>query len=322
MTITKETIRKAYLHIKEKIKKTPLVYAPELSKISGANVYLKMEQTQITGSFKIRGVLAKMNTISKENFHKTFVAASTGNHAAAFAYAAKIFRYKGKLFMPLHIEKEKLKGIETSSIEKELYGASSKEAEKRAREYAREVNGVLIHPYNDKDIITGQGTVALEIEEQLPKVDRVLVPIGGGGLISGVCAYFSKNDEVKVIGCQPENASEMYESIKKNKIVASSKLVTIADAAAGGIEENSLTFDICKKELSGIEILEEENIKKAVAFVLKYHQTIIEPTAALPVAALLESKKYKGKNVVLILTGKKINQQLLNEIKENYGDYY
>lgn len=321
MRILPKEIEDAYLNIKEDILKTPLEYSPKLSKISGTRVFLKMEHLQHTGSFKIRGVLSKVKSLHKDDFQKTFIAASTGNHAAAFAYASKVFGFNGVLFMPENIADVKKDALKAYDIKQYLYGKNSIETEAKATAHAKESNGILLHPYNDPEIIKGQGTIGIEIQDQLPEVDTVLAPIGGGGLMSGLCSYFN-NEKVKVIGCQPVNASEMYESVKYGKIVPPSTLSTIADATAGGIEANSLTFDICKNQLDGFELIEENEIKKAIAFIVQHHQTIIEPGAALPVAALLHSKKYKGKNVVLVLTGKKINHNLLREIIENYGDNY
>ena len=320
--INKSAIKIAYDSIKGDILKTPLIYSEKLSEISGAKVYLKMEHLQLTHSFKLRGVLTKLKSIDKKDFNKTFVAASTGNHAAAFGYVSDKFGFKGKLFLPKNIEEEKLKGISKYTFDTVIYGNTSMETEKKATEYAKEIDGVLIHPYNDTEIIKGQGTIAVEIENQLPEVDTVIAPIGGGGLISGICSYFAEYKNVDVVGCQPVNASEMYDSIKYNKIVPPSTLNTIADAAAGGIEDDSLTFEICKKHLSGITLIAEETIKKAVALIYKYHNTSIEPTAALPVATLLKDRTYRNKNVVLVLTGNKINQNILKQINEHYGDCY
>jgi len=320
--IPKKDIETAYHRIKDDIVRTPLVRSPKLSAISGANVYLKMEHLQITDSFKIRGVLTKLKSIAKEDFDKTFVAASTGNHAAAFGHASDTFGFKGVLFLPKNVVREKLNGISNHAIEKICYGNSSMEAERRATEYTKEIDGLLIHPYNDLNIIKGQGTIAVEIADQFPEVDTIIAPIGGGGLISGICSYFSDHKNISIIGCQPKNASEMEQSIRNNKIVAPSTLETVADAAAGGIERNSLTFTICKKHLSHIDTIKEEDIKKAVVFLYKYHKTIVEPTAALPVASLLAGKKYQNKNVVLVLTGKKISTELLTEINNTYGNCY
>ncbi|WP_109852288.1 threonine/serine dehydratase [Aquimarina sp. AU58] len=312
----------AYKISKPDLNRTPMAYSPELSKISGANVFLKMEFLQYTGSFKIRGVLTKVRSLDKSVFDKTFVAASTGNHAAAFGYASEKFGFKGVLFLPKKTSDAKIKALEQYRMRVIFYGENSLETEEKATAYVKDINGVLIHPYNDPEIIKGQGTIAVEIEEQVPEVDTILTPVGGGGLASGISTYFSTNDSVSVIGCQPKNASEMYLSIQQDGIVPPSTLSTIADASAGGIENNAITFDICKKYLSGFEVIEEEDIKKALAFIMKYHKVEIEPTAALPVAALLQSKAYHGKNVVLVLTGKKIDNQLLTQIMVKYGDYY
>ncbi|WP_109301450.1 pyridoxal-phosphate dependent enzyme [Aquimarina sp. AU474] len=319
--ISRKDIENTYNIIKNDIDKTPLVFSSELSKISGANVYLKMENLQRTGSFKIRGVLSKIYAIDPKDYNRPFVAASTGNHAAAFGYAASKFGYKGILFLPEKTNTVKITALNEYPLEKHLYGKNSIETEAKATAYTQEIGGILVHPYNDIEIIKGQGTIALEIQEQLPNVDTILTPIGGGGLISGIASYYS-NDTTNVIGCQPINAAEMYHSIQKGKIVPPSILETIADASAGGIEANAITFEICKNLLSDFELIQEEDIKKALAFVVKYHQTIIEPACALPVSALLTTKKYEGKNVVLVLTGKKINIDLLTEILCDYGNYY
>lgn len=317
--ITSTAIEHAYEGIKNDIYKTPLVFSPELSRISGAQVYLKMENAQRTGSFKIRGVLHKIGTIDKKEFQKPFVAASTGNHAAAFGHASEKFGFKGILFLPEKTSEAKVKALEPYGIKKVFYGKNSRETEAKATAYAKEINGVLIHPYNDPSIIKGQGTIALEIKEQLPTVNTIIVPVGGGGLISGIASYFSNDPTVDIVGCQPVNAAEMYHSIRKDHIVPTSTLDTIADAAAGGIEAGSITFEICKKLLSGVELSEEEAIKKALVFMAKHHPEPLEPTSALPVSTLLNTKKYQGKNVVLVLTGKKINASLLTEILNIYG---
>lgn len=320
--ITAQDIRQTYQKIQPYIQRTPLVYAKELSKISGAEVYLKMEHLQLTGSFKIRGVLSKVLSLEETAFTQTFVAASTGNHAAAFGYAARHFQFKGVLFLPENTNVSKTVPLAQYPIEKVFYGKNSVAAEMKATNYAQEVDGILIHPYNDMEIIKGQGTLAAEIQEQFPEVDTVFVPIGGGGLASGVCSYFEEGNTVSVIGCQPIHAAEMYDSIQQQRIVPPSTQTTIADASAGGIEANAITFEICKQHLTRVELVAEEALKEAVGHLLRYHQTIVEPTAALPVASLLQSQKYQGKKVVLVLTGRKINDALLTEIQEEYGNNY
>ncbi len=320
--IKRDQIEDVYKKIRKDLIHTPLHYSPVLSKISGAEVYFKLEYLQVSGSFKLRGILSKLSTLPKEDFKKLFVASSTGNHAAAFAHASDKFGFKGILFLPVDVKESKVKAIEHYPLEKIFFGNSSMETEKKATDHAREIGGVLIHPYNDIEIIKGQGTIGIEIMQDLPEVDVVLAPVGGGGLISGLCSYFSDRSFVDVIGCQPVNASEMYDSIKNNKIVAPSTIDTISDATAGGIEADALTYHICKEHISGFELSTEEEIKKAIPFTIKYHHTLIEPSSALPIAALLNSKKYAGKKVVLVLTGKKIDINLLKMVLNEYSNYY
>ena len=319
--VTPSEISASYEKIKGDIYKTPLEYSSKLSEISGANVYLKMEHLQYTGSFKIRGVINKIKSLGEADLNKTFVAASTGNHAAAFAYASELYGFNGIIFLPKKVSKAKVSALQKYPIRKNFFGKNSMETEAKATDYAKEIGGILIHPYNDPEIIKGQGTIAIEIQDDLPEVDVVMAPVGGGGIISGICSYFSDTD-VKVIGCQPENADEMYQSVEKGEIVPPSELHTISDATAGGIEDDSLTYHTCKKYLNGFELVSEESIKEAVAFVANYHHSLIEPGAALSVAAMLKSEAYKGKNVVLVLTGKKIDRRLLAKILADYGNNY
>ncbi|MBO6525224.1 MAG: pyridoxal-phosphate dependent enzyme [Balneolaceae bacterium] len=320
--ITSQHIEETYRSIKNQIEKTPLVYSPELSKRSGANVYLKMEHQQRTGSFKLRGALNKIKSLDSSEYKRTFVAASTGNHAAAFAHVCSEKKLKAVLFLPNDASPAKVKAIEHFDIDIRYHGENSMETEVKAADFAKEIGGVLIHPYNDIEIIKGQGTLGIEIKDQLPEVEVVMAPVGGGGLISGLASYFGDNEKVEVIGCQPENAAELYHSLKEGYIVEPSTLKTISDATAGGLEEYSITINICNKYLSGMELCSEEEIKKAIVFLIKYHQTLVEPGAALAVAYLLNTKKYAGKNVVAVLTGKKINMKLLNEILSDYGNDY
>ncbi|MCL3781021.1 pyridoxal-phosphate dependent enzyme [Prolixibacteraceae bacterium JC049] len=317
--IDRHEIRAAYDRIKGDIRQTPLEFSPALSRLSGANVYLKMEHQQLTGSFKLRGVCNKVRSIDESDFQQPFYAASTGNHAAAFAHCARQFGFKGTLFLPETISSVKRKALEHFDVELVIHGKNSMEAEAKATETAKAENGILIHPYNDRAIIAGQGTIGVEIEKQLPDVNAVLAPIGGGGLISGLCSYFH-NERVRVVGVQPEKASEMIDSIEKGFIVEPSTMTTISDATAGGIEANSLTFEICQNQLDGYHRISEKEIEEAILFMVNEHQMIIEAAAALPVAALLKSEEYKDQNVVLVLTGRKINPKLITQILMRYGN--
>ena len=320
--INADSIKETYKIIRAQLSYTDLKFSLPLSSLSKANVYIKEEQLQHTGSFKLRGVLSKIESLGNIDSEKIFVAASTGNHAAAFAHVLETKKRKGVLFLPKNISKAKLEALKGYSVTLHFFGENSVEAEAKATAYAKEINGILIHPYNDVEIIKGQATIGLEIEAQLPNVDAVLVPVGGGGLASGIASFFQNKRKVSVIGCQPYHASEMYDSIQNGNIVNPSTKHTIADASAGGIEDHAITFELCKKYLSGFELLTEKQIKSAVAFMVKYHNTVIEPTAALPIAALLNSTDYQGKNIVLVTTGRKIESLMLKEILDKYDYNY
>lgn len=319
--ITRKDIESTYERIKDDICKTPVVHSAPLSNITGSNVYLKLEFEQFTRSFKLRGMLNKIGSIDPKDFNKTFVAASTGNHAAAFGHASEKFGFQGKLFLPENMAEEKMRALAQYSVDKVLHGSTCVETEAKAAQYAEEIDGLLVHPYNDPEIIKGQGTVGVELEEQVPDLEVVIAPIGGGGLISGLASFFAETS-VKVVGSQPFNAPEMYDSLEANRIVEPSTLDTIADAVAGGIEPGSITFDICKELLSDIKLVEEESIKKAIAFMYKYHEISIEAAAALPIGTVLNNDDYRGKNIALVLTGNKISEEMLTEINKTYGDSY
>ena len=316
-----QLIQDTYSKIRSHITQTPLIESPILSRLINGRVYLKLENQQLSGSFKLRGVMSKMLSLPKEDFQKKFVAVSTGNHAAAFAYAAKNFDLDGEIFLPETVAPSKLQALQIYGLPLKLYGSNSLETEIYASAYARENDYVLVHPYNDEAIVAGQGTVAIELCNQMDHFDTVLIPVGGGGLISGVSAYLNhERADVKVIGCQPLNSPEMYESIKAGKIIEMESKPTLSDATAGGIEPGSVTFDLCQQYVQQYDILTEDEIRKAILFLLEHHHLLIEGGAALAVASLLKQpKQYQGQTVIGVLTGKKLSMMKLKEIMATYG---
>ncbi len=321
MSYYKELIEKKYELIHKNIRKTPIEYSSELKKRTGAEVYLKMENQQASGSFKIRGVMSKIASLSEKEMKKQMVAASTGNHAAAIASASDKLNLNTKIYLPENVSQAKYQALKHYKVELEIKGQTCANSEQIAGEWAREKDAVLVHPYNDLHILAGQGTVAIELFDQLEKINTILVPIGGGGLISGIAAYTKDvNPDTKVIGCVPVNAPEMYESVKKGYIVEPYTLPTISDATAGGMEEGSITFDICREKVDDYILISEEELEAAVYFLIKYHYTLVEAASALPIAALLKyPEKFKGQTVVAVITGKKINPTLLKNILNKYG---
>lgn len=317
----KSKIESAHQIIKNHIRHTPLEYDPFLSSHTGADVFLKLENYQLSGSFKIRGAMHKLLLGQKSlDKSKEYVAVSSGNHAIAFAHGMKQFNLKGKVFMPKDVAIAKLDIIKQLGLPYELYGDDCLETEIYTRDYAEKNNAILVHPYNDISILEGQGTIGVELIKDLPNLDTVIVPVGGGGLIGGIGSYLkSVNQNIEVVGTEPENSPEMSVSISKGFIIE--ELIakpTLSDGTAGGIEQGAITFEYCKKYVDRIELISEEEITQAIRYMLEKHQMIIEGSAGLSIATLLKhAPDFKGKKVVLILCGKRLSNQKLQKIIES-----
>ncbi len=309
----KDRIEEAHQLIKKEIRETPLEYSPSFSKLTGAKVYLKLENYQLSGSFKLRGVMNKILRLSKDEVIAGLVACSTGNHGAAFAHAVHKFGYKGLLFLPENVSKAKLDALKYYKVDLDFYGNDCVLTESHARRFAVDHNHTLVHPYNDEQIVCGQGTIGCEIVEQLNSLpDAVIAPVGGGGLISGLGAYFKSLGELKVIGCQPINSAVMSESLKAGKILELESNDTLSDATAGGVEHDSITFAMCQELLDETILISEAQIRDAIKLIVKDHQMIVEGAAAMTLAALIEKNEFfAGKTVVLVFSGKKISEDHL-----------
>jgi threonine dehydratase len=316
-----DRVERCYQRIRKDIKRTRLEFNVLLSQETKAEVFLKTENTQISGSFKYRGVMSKLSLLKQEGFKAgKVVVSSTGNHAAALAWASRGSDIQPLVFVPETISAAKLSNLEKYDLEIFKQGKSSADTELLAAAYA-ELHGLtFIHPYNDPEVIAGQGTVAVELLEQLPDLDAVLVPVGGGGLISGIALYLKTiRPAITVIGCQPENAPEMVESVREGKIVEPSLKTTIADGTAGGLDPDTITFELCRRYVNDYVLLSEDEIRYAVYKTFKCANHVIEPAAALSVAALLKMRsEFKGKKTVSILSGDKINRGLFEQIIKDY----
>jgi len=313
-----KAITEAHARIRSHIRHTPLEHSVLLSKMTGANVYLKLENWQLTGSFKLRGAMNKILSIPKaERQDKTFVAASTGNHAAGFAYAIKKLGLRGEVFLPKIVSPSKLEYLRSFGVPLHFHGQDSLETEIHTREYANTHGHILVHPYNDSDIIAGQGTIGLEIAQDLSEVEAVFVPVGGGGLVAGIAGYLkSYNTDIQIIGCEPTNSPEMSISIERGHIIE--ELIakpTLSDGTAGGIEQGAITFDLCKKLVDEFVLVSEKEIAEALLWLLKNRQMMVEGSAGLALASLLKTtEKYQGKNVVLIVCGRRLSFEKLQKI--------
>jgi len=307
----------AYSRIKPHIRETPLEYSAYLSSLCNCEVYLKLENQQITGSFKARGGLNKILSLSDEDRNKGVITASTGNHAAAIGFALDIAGTYGEIYMPENVAELKIQNLKQyKNVKITLFGKDSVDAEAEALKQSELQNMVYVSPYNDEEVIGGQGTVAYEILKKLPDVENVLVPVGGGGLISGIAGYFAaEKPNVEVIGCQPVNSAVMFHSVNAGEILDMESKPTVSDGTAGGIEQGSITFPICQQHVSEYHLVEENEIIDGLGILLKHHQIMAEGAAGLSVASLIKNKaKYEGKKVVLILCGNKMSIELMKTV--------
>lgn len=316
MDILKE-ILSAEKRIRPNILKTPLIESRELSQLIKGRVFLKLENEQYTGSFKARGSLNKILSLSPEEKQAGVITASTGNHALGCARALEIAKAKGTIYLPENASKAKVKALSNYTAELKFYGTDSLATELHAKKVAEEQGRTWISPYNDPQIMGGQGTIGIELLQQLPQFDCAFITVGGGGLIGGIGTYLKANRPgIEVIGCQPENSPEMALSVKAGQIVYLDEYIeTLSDGSAGGIEDGSITFPICQEVVDDYLLTTEEEIAEGIRFVVHKHHKIIEGAAAVTVAALVKNKeRFEGKTVVLVMCGANIDMAKLKKI--------
>jgi len=304
--------------IKPFIKKTALKYSDFLSSLCQGTVYLKLENTQLSHSFKIRGAFNKILHLTPEEKQQGIITCSSGNHGLAAAIAAKKLNLSVKIVVPETAPRKKVDKIKEYGVELILYGDYDK-AEQKALELARKEKKTFISPYNDPDIIAGQGTIGLEILEEFPEVEKALIPVGGGGLVAGIAiAIKSKNQSVEVIGVQSEASPVMYASLKAGKILKSEEVKikdSIADGLSGGIEENSISFTVTQKKVDKIILVKEKTIKEAIRLLWEKDHQVVEGAGAVGIAALIENKEqFKNSKTIIVISGGNIDNILFNEI--------
>jgi len=298
------------------IRETALDHSPYFSELSGANVYLKLENLQYTGSFKLRGAFNKLLSLTPEQRRAGCVTASSGNHGAAIAYAMKKLGVTGVVFVPEKTSSTKVNAIKRAGADVRFFGTDGLDTETHAREFAAEHEMVYLSPYNDADVIAGQGSIGVELVKQLPKLDAVFIAVGGGGLISGVGAFLkSVSPGVEVVSCQPAASAVMTESVKAGEILDLPSDPTLSDGTAGGIEAGSMTFDICRDVVDKYVVVTEEAIAHAMREFIDSHHMLLEGAAGVAIAGFLEvADDYKGKNVVIVICGGNISRETLKKV--------
>ena len=310
-----DDFKKAHKSISPYINYTPLIHSLALSK--NLEVYLKLECLQVTGSFKLRGATNKLLSLTNEQKNKGVIADSTGNHGKGVAHAAKQIGIKSTIFMSSMVPEHRKKAIESLGAKVEIIGNNSDEADLYAREFAKKNNITLVHPFDDLDVIAGQGTVGLEMLEAMPDIDSVIIPTSGGGLIGGIAlAIKLQKPNVKIIATSMKRGPSMYESLKAGKPVDVKEEETLADCLGGSIGlENQYTFGICKDVIDDFILIDEPKIAEGIKFNFEKHKLVTEGAAATSIMAVKDQlSSHFGKNTICLLCGGNIDSELFGKI--------
>lgn len=311
--LTLDSVYKANHRLKKIIRNTDLIHARSLSGVN--QVYLKPENLQVTGSFKIRGSYYKVSCLSEEEKTRGIIASSAGNHAQGVALAARHNGVKARIFVPSTAPISKVEATKRFGAEVVLVDGVYDDAYNAAVRAVEETGAIFIHPFNDEDVIAGQGTIGLEILEQLHDLDAVIVPIGGGGLASGIAYTIKKlNPDIRVYGVQAAGAPAMFESVHHSMLSGSERISTFADGIAVKCP-GDLTFSLCEKYLDDIVTVNDDEIATAILKLMEDEKVVSEGAGAVSVAALIFDKiPEKGKNVVPIISGGNIDVTILSRV--------
>ena len=314
MTVTYDDVVKARETQSKVIRKTTLEFSETFSKICGAKIYLKNEYEQKTGSFKIRGAYYKIKSLTNEEKNNGVVAASAGNHSQGVAFASHIENIPCTIVMPKTASPAKVSATKGYGANVVLEGSTYDESWAHAQKISAETNATIIHAFDDSHVIAGQGVIGLEIIEQLPNVDEIYVPIGGGGLVAGIItAVKEKNPHVKIIGVESSAYPAMKKSVENNMLETVSGDTTIADGISVKTP-GKLTFDIVRQKIDKIVTVEDRDIINAMFLLMERSKAVVEPAGAVALAYLLKNKPESGKTVVPILCGGNIDMYLLGQI--------
>ena len=309
----KQAIREARERIQPHLRETYLQRSDWLSDRCDAEVYLKLENLQVTGSFKARGAANKLLTLSPKERARGVVTASTGNHGAAVAQAGRALGCPVLVFCPQDADQSKVAAIVRRGANVRYHGHDCVEVERLARRHAEEEALTYIPPYNDPQVIAGQGTIGAELLDQMPDVDAVFASVGGGGLIGGIAAYLkAAKPSVKVVGCTPENSQVMLQSVAAGEVLDLPSQPTLSDGTAGGLEDETMTFPLCRDLVDEWLTVDEPEIASALRGVLNQEHLLVEGAAAVSVAAYLRvAEQYRGQRVAIVVCGGNIGLETL-----------
>ncbi len=301
--------------IRPYIRETPVELSPFFSEQTGAEVWLKMEHLQHTGSFKARGAMHRLLRVPEAQRSRGVVAASSGNHGVAVAFGAHKLGIPATVYVPEHASPVKVAAMRRLGAEVRLHGDDALLSELEARTVSEQTGMAYISPYNDLDVVAGQGTVGVEIARQLGQIDIVLLAVGGGGLASGVAAALKARFDVSVVGCLPQQSPVMAESVRAGQIVELPSLPTLSDGTAGGIEPGAVTFDLCRELIDEYVLVSEAEIAAAMRDLITHHHTLVEGAAGVAVAGLRHlAADLRGRRAAVVLCGANVSVETLRGV--------
>lgn len=309
-------VKDAHERIRDRVRRTPCEYSPQLSKAWGLELYAKLENFQVTGSFKARGAMNKLLSLDEREREAGIVTASSGNHGQAVAWGARQLGFRARVFVPKDVDPSKLAAIEAWGADCVLEGEDCVQTENAARTFARSQGLAYLPPYNDPVVIAGQGTCGLEIAEQIPELDAVFVALGGGGLIAGIATWLAEvRPGTQIIGCSPERSPALHECMRAGRVIDVECLPTLSDATAGGVEDGAITVGLCKSLLDESFLVSEEEIAASMRLYMDAHHQLIEGSAGVALAALSrERARFAGKKVAVVICGGNIGREKLVEV--------
>jgi threonine dehydratase len=302
--VTADAVLAAHERIQPLVRETPVEYAPELG------AWLKLEHLQKTGSFKFRGACHKVALLTPEQAAAGVVTASNGNHGLGVAAAAEARGIAAEVFVSAHVSPGKARRIEAHGAAIHRAGDDPLTAELAARRAAGESGRVFISPYNDADVMAGQGTIGVELLRQIPGVGAVFVAVGGGGLIGGIGAYVKAvRPEIEIVGCWPENSPVLWECMQAGRVVEVAERPTLSESTAGGLEPGTVTLEVCRRVIDRAVFVSEDEIRDAMRLVLRTEHWLVEGAAAVAVAAF---RKAGGRNAAIVLCGRNLSAEAFN----------
>ncbi len=311
-----QLVQEAIERCADHLSPTPLEYSIHLSEQIEGEVWLKLDSMQRTSSFKFRGAVNKILSLTEAELERGVVSASTGNYALAVAEAVRVRGHRATIYVAEDMDSSRLGLLRSHGLDLVIHGPLPWDAEKEARRVAEEDGKIYVSPYNDPLVVGGQGTCGYEISKQLPDLDAGLFACGAGGLLTGSAGWLkSHNPEVEAFGVSPENSPVMYESMRANEMLEMETYPTLADTCAGGVDLDSITLDLCRRYVDEIVLLTEAEIEASIRLLFEQHRLVVEGSGALAVGGLLKRREhFKGKKVVAVVCGRNIDLEVFKRI--------